>query len=261
MTALLQTEVLTFQGMNIRGNPKMRTASVVNDLEILESESDSAVVCEFRWADYWRAAKRLFGNEAGDRFGAYPGFKVGERFPVASGQASFWRTSVFEKEKGRATLCHLGHAGISEMRMIRGTLLNHLRTGLKHWEVVAHFVVGGDGDGDGPIRKKILRNNIRRFVRFLKKLKRTGHAILGQLDANIHQGTWAFREFMSKMKNLGATFHGELGIEYLFSIDGEKSSVNPVKSFVTLPEHKGGVLKTDHEARGLTYRLYRKAAL
>jgi len=236
----------------------MSAARVSSDLREIDRSFDSAVVCEFKWDYYWGRAKAILGAER--EWEANPSYNRGKARPVASAQASFWRNDIFDKRRGKTALCHIGHAGISEMRLIRGTLLNHIDSGIKHWEVVTHFVVGGDEDGDGPKRKRILRANIRRFVRFLKRLKRTGHAIIGQLDANIHKGTWAYREFMKRMKEVDARFYGELGVEYLFVIDGKDVDVKVGKPIVILPKWRGGVLETDHEARGFQYRLVQRAA-
>lgn len=256
--ASLQTEWLRFGGMNIKGTPRMSVPRVSSDLRWLAETYDSAVVCEFKWDYYWGRAKYILGMDR--EWEANPSYNRGKAAPVVSGQANFWKNDVFNKKRAKRALCHLGHAGISELRFIRGTLLDHIDTGLKHWEVVAHFVVGGDADGDSPTRKKILRNNIRRFVRFLRKLKKGGHAILGQLDANIHRGTWAFDLFMTEMRKIGADFIGELGVEYLFKIDGERVKVQTGKPVSLLPKHRGGVLETDHESRGMQYRLVEMAA-
>lgn len=258
----IATEWLDFVGMNVKGTPRMNVASVTNDVEEFAKHADCGVMCEFRWDYYWGIAKRVLANDKHapkDRWGSFPGFKQGKRMPVASGQPNFWKRSIFEKVKSKRALCHLGHAGISEARLFRATRITHKITALQHWIVSGHFVVGGDQNGDGPKRKKILRNNIRRFVRFLKKLIKTGKPIIGQLDANIRRGGWAFPLWMEEMKKIGAQFVGELGIEYLFVIDDHSKTKVQVKHYDSLkPRAKGGTLFTDHESRNMTYRLWER---
>lgn len=254
----LQTEWLTFGGMNIKGTPRMSVPRVSSDLQWLADTYNSAVVSEFKWDYYWGRARTILGHDR--EWESNPSFDRGKAAPVVSAQANFWENDIFNKKRAKRALCHIGRGGISETRFIRGTLLDHIDTGLKHWEVVAHFVPGGDEATDEPLRKKILRNNIRRFVRFVQKLVKGGHAILGQLDANIHRGTWAFTEFVTRMEAIGAEFIGELGVEYLFKIDGERVKVETGKPVSLLPKSRGGVLETDHESRGMHYRLVKMAA-
>jgi hypothetical protein len=252
------TPWLQFAGTNERGNPPMRKEAVKADMEHLMKHFDSLVVQEFRWDYYWDALGELF-NKPGNRWASYPGVKRGKRTPVSSGQPNLWNGAIFTREKSKVTLSHLGRAGISESRWFRASLLSHKASLLKHWEVGGHFVVGGDQDGDGPKRKKMLRKNIRRFVRFLRKLKKTGHAIIGQLDANIRKGGWAYRLWISEMMKVGARFHGELGIEYLFTIPGTDGTEIKVRNtFRILPKRHGGPLFTDHETRGIEYMLVKK---
>lgn len=263
MNRTIFTEWLDFQGMNVKGNPRMPVTSVRNDVEQFSKNCDSGVMCEFRWGSYWGVAQRVLANEKVkpvERWGSFPGYQRGRQAPVSAGQPVFWKRSIFEKEKGKRTLCHMGRAGISEFRLIRGVLLAHKRTMLKVWNVVAHFVVGGDQDSDGPKRKKILRANIRRFVRFLTRLKKSGHPIIGQLDANIRKGGWAYTLWKGEMRKVGAQFHGDDdGVEYLFGIDEHSKTKIEVKRTINLyPKSRGGVLFTDHESRGMHYRLWQR---
>lgn len=254
-----ETPWLQFAGTNERGTPPMRKERVKADMDHLMKAFDSVVVCEFKWDYYWDALEDLF-NRQGNRWASFPGVKQGKRMPVASAQPNLWNGAVFSRDKSKRALCHLGHAGISESRWFRASLLNHKASLLKHWELVGHFVVGGDQDGDGPKRKKILRNNIRRFVRFIRKLKKTGHAIIGQLDANIHKGGWAFPLWVREMKKVGAEFHGEMGIEYLFTIDSHsRTKIKVRKAFRVNPKKAGGPLWTDHETRAIEYMLVKAA--
>lgn len=253
-----QTPWLTFVGANIRGTPPMRGRLVNEDIRTLRGEAESMVLCEFKWDWYWEQAQAVVGHKRkiGDpRWKSTPNMRQGYLAPVLSAQPNFWDTEVFRKTKAKRALCHMGMAGISEMRMIRGALLNHLETSLEHWEVVAHFVVGGDMLSDGEKRKKTLRKNIRRFARFIGKLVKTGKAIIGQLDANIHPGTWAYTAFMKALAPYKPKFHGEMGVEYLFTIDGKTTEIEVRRDYVIRPKRHHGPLNTDHEARAIVYRL------
>lgn len=256
MVTTVRTEWLRFGGMNVRGTPPMPREKVVQDLRQFRRHYDNGVLCEFKWKAYWDAAEQVLRQT----MGAFPSYAYGKKFPVLSGQPCFWDRKAFTRIKGKRTLSHAGFAGISELRLFRAVRIRHDETDIDQWNVSGHFVVGGDEESDGPIRKDLLRKNIDRFVRFLRKLKRTGVAILGQIDANIHRGTWAYRHFMRKMKAIGAQFVGEHGVEYAFFIHGTDVQVKVRKPFDLLPKHRGGVLNTDHETRGFEYRLIRQVA-
>lgn len=262
----IATPWLTFAGSNERGTPPMPGKSVRHDLKVLRDQTDSFALCEFKWDYYWEQAKAEFRHGERDHngkrsvgvWGSSPSMDRGIVAPVFSAQPNFWDRGIFRRVKSKRALLHVGMAGISETRLIRASLLQHIATGLDHWEAVTHFVVGGDAATDSKRRKRILRKNIRRFAKFIGKLVKSGKAIIAQLDANIHKGTWAYTEFMKALAPYKPKFHGELGIEYLFTIDGRDTKIEVRRDFAIKPERYGGELKTDHEARAIVYRLVKK---
>ena len=245
-----------FVGTNERGTPPMPRNKVLADLAYLVTteDVDSFVVCEFKWDYYWEAAEDLLSED----WKSSPPMKRGKRFPVVSAQAVFWRKDIYRKIRTRLSLAHLGVAGISETRFIRSVLLADVVTDLRHWELITHFVVGGDEEGDGEKRKKMLRKNIRRLDRHIAARKRSGQPIIGQLDANIHKGTWAYDELMEVFRKHDARVVGVHGVEYLFVIDGRTTKVEVKRDFDIKPKRNNGPLETDHEARGLIFRLVKK---
>jgi len=252
-----RTTARSFVGANIKGTPKMRRRKVAQDLRTLRERADAYVVQEFKWRTYWLALAANLRPTAAEKWRVFPGLAKGAVRPVASGQAVGWRRSVWRSVDRRVALCHKGRAGISETRFMRAALLaDALGTSLRCWHGTTHFVVGGDEPGDGPVRRLMLGLNLGRLARFLDSLAESGDPILFQLDANIHKGTDAYRRLVKIVEDRGGSFHGEHGVEYLFSIPGRNGvRVEPVRDFTVSPR----VLNTDHEARGLTYRLVKEA--
>lgn len=235
----------TTAGANIKGTPAMSAASVKHDLRVIKMIADIFVVQEFRWPWYWRVFSLYLKGWA-----SFPGHKKGIASPTAGAQGIFWKRRLF-KLVGRysrpAFNFALDNAGIMENRWIRGALLKSKKDGFTAWYVSTHFVVGGDEARDGPRRKEFMSQNIDALSRALTYMQRTGFPIMGELDANIHKNSEAYGEFMDMMRKHGATFHGELGVEYAFTINGRRGTWTKVKPD-TIPTSQ---LKTDHEVRVL----------
>lgn len=238
----------TFAGANIKGTPSMKAASVVHDMRLLMKTASVFVVQEYKWKWYWQAASAL----AGVLWGSFPGVKTGISAPIVGAQAIFWKRALWLKVHTfsyPAFNFREDNAGIMDNRWIRAVLLKSKKNGFTAWFVTTHFVVGGDEMSDGPQRKEFMQQNINRLDHVLEKLQNTGYPIMGELDANIHKGTWAYAEFMSMMHKHGAKFHGELGVEYSFTINGRFGTFTGVDASV-IPTSK---LKTDHEVRVLDF--------
>jgi hypothetical protein len=247
-----ETEWLTFIGSNERANPSMPLRHLTDDLELLTGRADSMVVQEFKLRGYWRTATRMMRGS----WGASPAFAHGVARPVAGGQPVFWRRDVFKKVRALSWVLHEGFAGISEWRAFRRSLLEHRDTELRVWHLNSHHVVGADEAGDGPLRKEILYTlDLPKLDRALAAAVRSGWPAIGEIDANIHQGSAAYDELMAIFDKHGAHVVGEHGIEYLFVVDGRKAQVVVGSHSVVKPRHRGGQLWTDHEARVLRYKL------
>ena len=240
--------------MNIKGTPAMPAAAVKHDLTVGRSEASVLVTQEFRWPWYWRTLKNVVGRgKWSDRWSSSPGFAKGFARPVRGAQSVMWDNKIWKHVDTRVRVLHDGHAGISEDRFIRAVLLQNRATGVLCWFLTTHFVVGGDEPGDGPLRKKMMALDLRVLDTMVEGLRETGYAIIGQFDGNIHRGTPAYRELMDIASDNKMTFHGEHGVEYLFTVDGEATKVQVLNDWV-VPTSR---LKTDHEGRGITYRLIR----
>lgn len=241
-----------FIGMNIRGTPAMKASAVRHDLKVARGNSDVCVVQEFRWPWYWRTLARLMDVATPlMAWRSSPGRQQGYADPVKGAQAVLWNGKVWRRMGVRVKLLHLGVAGISEHRYLRAVLLEENETGKRCWFVTTHFVVGGDEQRDDPFRKKMLRHNVMVLDHFLRGLKATSHPVICQLDANIHRGSEAYWGFQRMLTKHGAKIHGDHGVEYLFTIDGRKVSVQVVRDW----QVPTSALKTDHEGRGITFRL------
>ena len=248
----MHTRWFRFLGMNIKGTPSMRQSKVEHDLDIAKAKADVLVVQEFRWPWYFSAAKKVMSS-AEIAWGTSPGVNHGYVRPVAGAQGVMWLRERFKRLRTRHALAHAGVAGVSESRFLRACLLRDRETGIKGWFGTTHFVVGGDEFTDSNRRKAIMAGDLIALDKFLTGLKRGGHPILFQLDANIHKGSWAYAEFMRILRKHGATVHGEHGVEYLFTINGRKAQVE-VRNDWIIPTSR---LETDHEGRGITARFVR----
>lgn len=237
----------TFAGANIKGTPSMRASSVRHDLKRLRKETDVFGVQEFKWIWYWRVVTALLVN-----WRTYPSKRKGILHPVNGAQAIFWKRRLFRRIRAHGAPAFdfsFSSRGIMNNRWIRAVLLEAREDKFRAWFLSTHFVVGGDNSKDGPRRKEFLHQNITALNDTLTVLRRTGYPIMGEIDANIHRGTWAYDEFMEMMNRHGAKFHGHHGVEYSFTIDGPKGKFTRVKSRV-IPSNE---LRTDHEVRVLDW--------
>lgn len=238
----------TFAGANIKGTPSMVAASVAHDMRLLMTIATVFVVQEFKWKWYWKVASTLMNV----RWASFPSVKLGLGAPIAGANAVFWKRSVWKKLKTfsyPAFNFALENAGIMDNRWFKAVLLKNKKGLFTSWFLTSHFVVGGDEIQDGDLRNEFMRQNIDRLDYVLTQLQNTGYPIAGELDANIHKGSWAYGEFMAMMRKHGATFHGELGVEYAFTINGRFGTFTEVEPSI-VPTSK---LKTDHEVRVLDF--------
>lgn len=216
-----------------------------HDLRVLKKNSDVFVVQEFKWPWYWRVAERVLDV----LWNSYPAMSR-VKSSVKSAQAVFWQTGLF-KRVDRYLLPAFDfkteHGEIMNARWIRAALLQARSDGFTAWFMTTHFVVHGDREGDGPLREELLRQNLRHFDHALAYLVKTGHPIMGELDANIHQGTWAYKEIMAIFRKYGAEVHGEHGVEFSFTINNTKGKFTKVRP-ATIGKDQ---IKTDHEIRVL----------
>lgn len=244
------TDWFRFLGMNIKGTPPMGRPAVEHDLNVARERCDVLVTQEFRWPWYFRAAKTVLGAQT-PNWGSSPGYGHGYLRPVAGAQSVKYRKDRFKRVRTRRALLHKGVAGVSESRSLRAVLLKDRETGEKFWAGTTHFVVKGDEWHDTPLRKGIMARDLIAFDKFIGGLVKSGHPVFFELDANIHEGAWAYDEFTRILRKHGATIHGTHGVEYLFTIDGRKTAVEVKKDWIV----KADDLKTDHEGRGITARL------
>lgn len=238
-------------GANIKGTPAMRARAVRADLHTLRARADVVMLQEFRWPWYWTVAERVLGAR---RWSSVPGFRLGRARAVKGAQGIMWDRRAWRRVGSRSWPgfdFEVDTSGIMENRWIRAVLLEDRKTNQRAWFISAHFVVGGDRDGDGPVRRALLADNMRRFGSALDALAKTGHPIIGELDANIGRTSATYRRWARVLADRGATLYGEHGVEYLFAVDGVRVTVEPVKAW-TIPTSE---LNTDHETRGLAFRL------
>lgn len=253
MTETKPTPWFRFLGMNIKGTPPMPATSVAHDLRVAQEHTDILVGQEFRHRWYWRVAKRVMGK----RWGSSPGYRRGTLAPVAGAQPVFFRRSVFKGGRTLTRLLHWGAAKISENRFQRAKRIDvRGYDGFSLWAYTTHCVVKGDEHSDPKVRRDMLAGDLKRLDRFLTKLVRTGLPVLGQMDANIRKGSASYDDLMRILKRHGATVYGVHGVEYLFVIDGREIEVEVSKHWTVSTDD----LKTDHEGRGLTFRLVRRNA-
>lgn len=248
-----------FGGFNIKGTPAMAARKVAHDLRVAKRTVDVIALQEFRWPWYWRQARKI-AMAAREKAGravwrSSPGYDRGLGQPVFGAQALVWKARLWKRVDEAHRLLHDGVAKVSEDRYIRAVkLLDRWVTAVRltAWFLSTHFVVGGDQDGDPALRKRMLAHDLEVFDDFLGHLTKTGDAVIGELDANIRPGGWAYREFRRILKKHGATLHGPTrGVEYLFTIDGEDVDVVVVKASQVSTDR----MFTDHEGRVIAFRL------
>jgi hypothetical protein len=249
--AARQTTWRHFLGLNIKGTPAMPGRAVAHDLRIAKRRGDVVALQEFKWPWYWMRLSRILPRGGRAKWRAYPSHDRGLARPNEGAQAVLWKASAWRRVDSRRALLHEGAAKITERRWLRAVLLEDRETGLRAWFGSTHFVVGGDEAADSPRRKAILDGDIARLDAFLADLLGTGHPVLFQLDANIRPSSVAFRTFRDVLRKHEARLHGDRGVEYLFHIDAPGTTVHVLKPWVVPVQE----LRTDHEGRGLTFRL------
>jgi hypothetical protein len=251
---------------NIRGTPKMSADKVEHDLEIIAGRAGIITLVEFKWRDYWRRLGKVLGmvlpgmkrERSEHKWRSFPGLARGIASPVAAGQMIAWKGARWRRRRAKTWMLHKGRAGISEDRRIRGCVLEDRPTRLCLVPLVTHNVVGGDRRGDGQQRQDILREeDIPQIVKAVRWALRTGWPVALTLDGNIAADSAAFTLFeRTVVDRFGGTIVGEPGIEYVIVYPGRNGTMLEIDDAWTIkPRHRGGVLWTDHEVRGITGRL------
>lgn len=240
---------LRFAGANIKGTPAMKAWQVLHDLRVLQTHADVAVVQEFKWPWYWRAFHQLLGG----RWAATPTWRDGLGHPIVGAQPVFWRRQIFKRLETRMRILHNGRAGISDDRWLRAVLLaEKAALTLAAWYAGTHNVVGADSAGDGEVRKRMLyQEDLPHLDEFLDDLLATGYAVVLELDANVHKGSAAYDDLLEIFRRHGGRIVGAHGVEYLVVFDGTKTKVQVLDDWI-VPTTQ---LETDHESRGITYRV------
>lgn len=239
-----------FLGMNVRGTPAMPSEDVRHDVELGTRRAGVLAFQEFRHRRYWLQLRTVMRAHQ-HPWRSFPRVAVGLARPVFAGQAIAWDHSLWRRRKVKRRKLHDGRAKISETRQLRAALLEDRTSGLACWFGTTHFVVGGDNAGDGLERRNMLANNLAVLDSFLSQLRATGHPIAFQLDANLRPTSAAWRPFLAVMRRHGGTIHGVRGVEYLFTINGQHVQLDVETDWI-IPTRR---LETDHEARGITFRL------
>lgn len=243
-----------FGGFNIKGTPRMSAKRVSHDIGVVKERCDVAFLSEYKWDYYWGVLRHRIVHRGEQTWGTFPGLVRGFAAPVFGAQVVLWDKDKFRFKKGHRRLLHRGRRRISESRQLRGAWLEEELTGLDCWFAGTHYVVKGDERSDPDIRNKMMQTDIRHTAEFLDDLIRTGAPIVFQLDANIHPGTWAYAEFRNMIKQRNGRIIGEHGIEFLIVFDRHsKTKVIVEHPFRVSKE----ALETDHEGRGIVFRLHR----
>lgn len=236
--------------LNVKGNPRMSRDKVEEDVQKGMDLGSVLMLNEYKWEMYWRTAHRVaYGG-----WGSSPGFAAGTLHPNRGAQPVMWKRGVWRHEETRLRLMHDGEPGISEDRYMRAVLLKERKTNLRCWFATSHFVVGGDQAGDGPQRKEMLKQDLVRMNSMLIGLQRTPHPIIFQGDLNIHADGWAYQVLRMMLAKSGAQIHGDHGVEYTFVINGRREGRTRVEVERSW-KVRNTRLNTDHEGRGLTFRL------
>jgi len=256
----MHSERRRFVGMNVRGTPAMSAEKVEHDLEAGADEADVLALQEFKWRWYWLKARQVLKRGG---WGTYPSVLVGLAHPVFSAQAIAWDKDVWKAKRRARLKLHDGAAGITETRQLRGVLLEDRTTGLRSWFATTHFVVGGDQASDGPVRRAIMLQDLVQLEAFLTRLQASGFPGVLQLDANLTPSSHVWPAFQRLLRRRECTIHGVRGVEYLVTwqgrwTPGKDSRGRPapggidVETDFIIPTSK---LATDHEARGIRFRL------
>lgn len=238
----------TFAGANIKGTPAMKGSAVRHDLKVLRKKADVIGLQEFKWRWYWRILGALLVQ-----WSSHPGKARGLAHPVLGAQAILWKRKLFKRVRvytREAFDFSMDNGGIMDNRWIRAALLKAREDGFKGWFLSTHFAVGADRATSSDRRRAFMRSNLAQLDAALADLRRTGYPIMGELDANIHRGTWAYVELMRILDHHGATVHGEHGVEFAFTIPGFKGG-----EFTQVKASRIGAknLRTDHEVRLLRW--------
>jgi hypothetical protein len=222
---------------------------VRHDLRQVRKHSAAYGLQEFRWEWYWRAMNLVM---AVGTWGMYPNRRAGFAKPIQGAQAVGWRRSLWKRVGAHVmTLMEASH--LTNARYLRAVLLEDRKTKMRCWHGSTHFLVGGDNAPAKSEKRRILATNIVKLHNFLTILMRTGDPIVFELDANIHKDTEAYQALRQVVHELGGTFHGVLGVEYMFTMPGKDTKVICEEEWV-IPTK---ILFTDHEGRGMTYYLAR----
>lgn len=253
----VESERRRFVGLNVKRT--LARPAIAKDLDVVGQRAGVLAVQEFITRGHWRA----FRDELG-RFGwkSFPGVLVGLARPVWSGQAIAWRSSQWRKLDKRRRQLHQGVAGVSELRQLRAVLLEDRTSGLASWFATTHFVVAGDDDGDGRLRRALLLEDLVQLEHFLEDLQLSGHPGALQLDANLTPSSDVWPAFQRMLRRRGCTIHGVRGVEYLVTWQGAWQPGKDGRGRLA----RGGLvveadfrifggLNTDHEARGIVFRL------
>lgn len=256
MTTTVTTDWFRFLGMNIKGTPAMTAMQVAEDLAVGQKNCSVLVTQEFRWPWYWRTLRTAVALTAPrSLWRTSPGLVPGFAMPVRGAQSILWKGRRWKRVGTKLTRLHKGIAGISEDRFIRAVLLQDRETRLRCWFLTTHFVVGGDRATDSSRRRNVMAVDLAGFGTFVDELAATGHPIIGQLDANLRPASEVYKPFLKIVRRHKGEFHGNHGVEFLFTIDGRTTSIE-VKKDWTVPTTE---LNTDHEGRGITARIVAKA--
>lgn len=248
----LASQLFRFVGANVRGTPAMIGQEVAEDLELLAGECSVLALQEFRHRWYWSKLRKALQSGANGSWSTFPGVLVGLARPTYSGQAIAWRRGMWRKLDKRRRRLHKGHKRISEPRQLRAVLLEDRTSGLAAWFGTTHFVVRGDMRLDPDKRRGIMRGDLAAFDLFLDDLVHTGHPGAIQLDANLTpHSTAAWEPFLAILRRHGCTIHGVRGVEYLITWPGRTTWLAVATDF-DVPARE---LNTDHEARGIAFRL------
>lgn len=241
------TPARRFVGQNIKGTPAMSAAKVRHDLRQVRAHADVAVLQEFKWRWYWVGLRATLAA-----WGTYPGKVRGIGSPIRGGQPVLWKRDLWRRLDHRARLLHDGHAGWSDDRLLRAELLaDATLAALACWFAGTHFVVNGDKATDPAIGRQMMATDQAHLDAFLTDLQATGWPIILELDANIAVGSAAWGPFLQIIEAHHGQFVGTKGVEYLVVFQGTKAQVEILESW-TIPTSQ---LYTDHEGRGLTFRI------
>lgn len=254
MTELLQTDLRRFVGMNIKGTPAMSADAVEHDIEVAKDRASIVVTQETRWRWYWRRFRKILSPRVprdGDRWRATPGFATAIARPVFAAQAVLHKGRLWRRVDHRWKLLHDGAAKISEDRYIRGVTLADRETDLEVEAITTHNVVNGDRAGDPARRQAMLAEDLAVLDAFLRVGRRAGRAMILQLDANVAKGSAAYDDLLEVLERHGGKIHGAHGVEYLVTFDGDDVAIEVTDDWV-IPTTQ---LRTDHEGRGITFRL------